>query len=199
MRDREVAAAVGSGSLLKVLKQGADRKQRMAFFERLDTDMMKAVEAAEAIMYKSSWIPFHAYAEKLGVPCVAAMLMPLTPTRSFPSFLLGGGRDRGRIINSRLWRLTEQFVWQVARKFDTKVRREMLDIAPLPFFGPAKRREKQQVPLLYAYSPAVLPRPQATSDEAMQQRAKGIGQRIRAEDGAGAAVEVFLNHASPGG
>ena len=159
MRDREVAAAVGSGSLLKVLRQGADRKQRQTFFERLDTDTLKAVEGAEAVIYKSSWIPFHAYAEKLGVPCVAAMFMPLTPTRSFPSFLLGGGKDRGRIINALLWRITEQFVWQVARKFDTKVRRELLNIAPLPLFGPAKRYERQQIPLLYAYSPAVLPRP----------------------------------------
>lgn len=92
MRDREVAAAVGSGSLLKIVKQASDQKRRQAFFERLDADTLKAVEGAEAIIYKSSWIPFYAYAQKLGVPCVAAMLMPLTRTRSFPSFLLGGGR-----------------------------------------------------------------------------------------------------------
>jgi hypothetical protein len=42
MRDQEVAAAVGSGSLLKILKQVLDRKQRQAFFERLDTDTMKS-------------------------------------------------------------------------------------------------------------------------------------------------------------
>ena len=83
----------------------------------------------------------------------------LTPTRSFPSFLLGGSKYRRKIINFLLWRITEQFVWQVARKFDAKVRRELLNIAPLPFFGPAKQDEKQQVPLLYAYSPLVLPRP----------------------------------------
>jgi hypothetical protein len=29
----------------------------------------------------------------------------------------------------------------------------------LPFCGPAKRDEKQQMPLLYAYSPVVPPRP----------------------------------------
>lgn len=159
MRDQEVAAAVGSGSLWKIVKQASDPRQRQAFFERLDTDTMKAVEGAEAIIYKSSWIPFYAYAEKLGVPCVAAMLMPLTRTRSFPSFLLGGGKDRGKFVNSLLWRVTEQFIWQVARKYDTKLRRGMLNLPPLPYFGPDKRFEKEQVPLLYAYSPAVLPRP----------------------------------------
>jgi sterol 3beta-glucosyltransferase len=159
MRDQEVAAAIGSGNLLKVLKQGSDRKQRQAFFERLDTDTRKAVEGAEAIIYKSSWIPFYSYAEKLRVPCAGAMLMPLTRTRSFPSFLLGGGKDRGRVINSALWRITEQFVWQVARKYDTKVRTELLGLPPLPFFGPVKLQETRRMPLLYAYSSAVLPRP----------------------------------------
>jgi sterol 3beta-glucosyltransferase len=159
MRNQEVAAAVGSGNLLKVLKQGSDRKQRQAFFEKLDTDTMKAVEGAEAIIYKSSWIPFYSYAEKLRVPCAGAMLMPLTRTQSFPSFLLGGGKDRGRVINSVLWRITEQFVWQVARKHDTRVRNTLLSLPPLPFFGPVALQEAQRMPLLYAYSPAVLPRP----------------------------------------
>lgn len=159
MRNQQVAAAVGSGSLRKIIKQGFDQGQRQAFFEGLDTDTRNAVKGAEAIIYKSSWIPFHAYAEKLGVPCVSAMLMPLTRTRAFPSFLLGGAKDRGVIMNSLLWRVTQQFVWQVARKYDSMVRRELLDLPPLPFFGPAKRHEREQLPLLYAYSPAVLPRP----------------------------------------
>ncbi len=159
MRDKEVAAAVASGSLAKVLKQGSDQKQRQTFFERLDTDTMRAVEGAEAIIYKSSWIPFYSYAEKLGVPCIAAMLMPLTRTKAFPSFLLGGGKNRGSVINSVLWRMTEQFIWQVARTYDTKVRSELLNLPPLPFLGPARRQEKRRMPLLYAYSQAVLPRP----------------------------------------
>ena len=159
MKDQDVAAAVGSGNLLKIVKQGADPAQRQKFFERLDTDTLKAVEGAEAIIYKSSWIPFHAYAEKLAVPRVAAMLMPLTRTNAFPSFLLGGGKNRGKPMNSFLWRMTEQFVWQVARKFDNKVRREVLKLPTLPFLGPATRFAQERVPLLYAYSRAVLPRP----------------------------------------
>ena len=159
MKDDDVAAAVGSGNLLRVLKQGADREQRKRFFERLDTDTLKAVEGAEAIVFKSSWIPFYAYAEKLGVPCVAAMFMPLTRTSAFPTFLFGGGKDRGRMVNSVLWRITEQFIWQVARKYDNKLRNELLDLPSLPFFGPAKRYAHEGIPLLYAYSPSVLPRP----------------------------------------
>lgn len=159
MSDQRVAQAVGSGSLRKIIKQGFDQEQRRRFFERLDTDTMKAVEGTDAIVYKSSWIPFYAYAQKLGVPCVAAMLMPLTRTRAFPSFLVGTGKDKGTLVNSLLWRITEQFVWQVARKHDTTLRRELLQLPPLPFLGPNKRFEKERIPLLYAYSPTVLPPP----------------------------------------
>ena len=159
MRGREVAAAVGSGSLRKIIRQGFDREQRRAFFERLDADTWNAVAGTQAIVFKSSWIPFYSYAEKLGVPSVAAMLMPLTRTRAFPSFLLGGGKDRGAMIDSLLWRVTEQFVWQVARRFDSGLRRDLLRLRSLPFFGPRRRQEEERLPLLYAYSPTVLPRP----------------------------------------
>jgi len=164
MRDREVASALAAGSLVRLVRQGLDRRQRETFFEGLDTDTMKAVEGADAIVCKSSWIPFFAYAEKLGVPCVGAMLMPLTRTRAFPSFLLGDGRDRGAFLNSLLWRMTDQLVWQVARKHDTAVRRDLLHLASLPLLGPDKRHEREHIPLLYAYSPAVLPPPSDWSD-----------------------------------
>jgi vancomycin aglycone glucosyltransferase len=79
LRNEEVATAIGSGNMLKmIIKQASDSKQRNAFFDRLDTDALRAVEGAEAIIYKSSWIPFFSIAEKLGVPSAAAMFMPLT-------------------------------------------------------------------------------------------------------------------------
>lgn len=159
MRNEEVATAIGSGNILKMLiKQASDSKQRKAFLDRLDTDSLRAVEGAEAIIYKSSWIPFYNIAEKLGIPSAAAMLLPLTRTRSFPSFLIGDGADRGKMMNSLMWRLTEQFVWQVARRFDNKMRHELLDLPPLPFWGPSARH-LERTPLFYAYSPTLLPRP----------------------------------------
>jgi sterol 3beta-glucosyltransferase len=159
LRSEEVATAIGSGNMLKMLiKQASDSRQRKAFFDGLDTEAMRAVEGAEAIIYKSSWIPFYSIAEKLGVPSAAAMFMPLTRTSSFPSFLIGGGKDRGRTINSLIWRITEQFIWQVSRNFDNKMRGELLGLPRLPFWGPSAR-QLERTPLFYAYSPNVIPRP----------------------------------------
>jgi sterol 3beta-glucosyltransferase len=159
LKSEEVATAIGSGNMLRmIVRQASDSKQRKAFLDGLDTDALRAVEGAEAIIYKSSWVPFYSIAEKLGVPSAAAMFMPLTRTRSFPSFLIGGGKDRGKTINWLIWTMTEQFIWQVSRNFDNKMRRDLLGLSPLPFWGPSAR-QLERTPLYYAYSPTVVPRP----------------------------------------
>jgi sterol 3beta-glucosyltransferase len=159
LKSEGVATAIGSGNMFRmIVKQASDSNQRKAFLEGLDTGAIRAVEGAEAIIYKSSWIPFYSIAQKLGVPSAAAMFMPLTRTAAFPSFLIGGGKDRGTTINSLLWRITEQFIWQVSRNFDNKMRGEMLDLPRVPFWGPSAR-QLERTPLYYAYSPTVIPRP----------------------------------------
>ncbi len=90
------ASAIGSGHLLNQLRYGM--RQRRYVSDRLHEDAWRAVHGSEAIIYKSSWITGCSIAEKLGVPCVGAMLFPLTPTRAFPSFVLGGGADRGPLL-----------------------------------------------------------------------------------------------------
>jgi sterol 3beta-glucosyltransferase len=150
------ASALGSGHLLRQLRYGL--KQRQYFSDRLSEDAWRAAQGAEAIIYKYSWITGYTIAEKLGVPCAAAMLFPLTPTSAFPSFLLGKGADRGPLLNRALWRVTGQVVWQLLRHEDTKLRRQ-LGLRPQPPRGPLARQEREAMPVYYAYSPAVLPRP----------------------------------------
>jgi sterol 3beta-glucosyltransferase len=150
------ASALGSGHLLRQLRYGL--KQRQYFSDRLSQDAWRAAQGAEAIIYKYSWITGYTIAEKLGVPCAAAMLFPLTPTSAFPTFLLGKGADRGPLVNRALWSVTGQVVWQLLRHEDTKLRRQ-LGLRPQPPRGPLARQEREAMPVYYAYSPAVLPRP----------------------------------------
>ena len=46
----------------------------------------RTAERAHAVVYKYSWITGYTVAERLGVPCDAAVLFPITPMRAFPSF-----------------------------------------------------------------------------------------------------------------
>jgi sterol 3beta-glucosyltransferase len=81
------ASALGPGHLLRQARYGL--KQRRYFSDGLSQHAWRAAQGAEAIIYKYSWITGYTIAEKLGVPRAAAMLFPLTPTRAFPSFLVG--------------------------------------------------------------------------------------------------------------
>ncbi len=150
------ASALGSGHLLRQARYGLE--QRRYFSDRLGEDAWRAAQGADAIIYKYSWITGYTIAEKLGVPCAAAMPFPLTPTRAFPSFLIGKGADRGRIAGRALWALTGQVVWQLLRHDDAALRRQ-LGLRRLPAGGPVARQEREGMPVCYAYSPAVLPRP----------------------------------------
>jgi sterol 3beta-glucosyltransferase len=150
------AAALGSDHLLRQLRYGL--RQRAYFSDRLGRDAWQAAQGAEAVIYKYSWITGYTIAEKLGVPYAAAMPFPLTPTSAFPSFLLGKGTDRGPLLNRALWSITEQVTWQLLRHDDTVLRRQ-LGLGPPAIAGPVARQERQGMPVYYAYSPAVLPRP----------------------------------------
>lgn len=150
------ASALGSGHLLRQLRYGL--RQRASFSDRLDQDAWQAAQGADAVIYKYSWITGYTIAEKLGVPCAAAMPFPLTPTSAFPSFLLGKGTDRGPLLNRALWSITGQVTWQLLRHDDTVLRRR-LGLRPMAIAGPVARQQRQGMPVYYAYSPAVLPRP----------------------------------------
>jgi sterol 3beta-glucosyltransferase len=150
------ASALGSGHLLRQLRYGL--RQRAYFSDRLGRDAWQAAQGAEAVIYKYSWITGYTIAEKLGVLCAAAMPFPITPTSAFPSFLLGKGTDRGPLLNRALWSITEQVTWQLLRHGDTALRRQ-LGLRPPAIAGQVARQERQGMPVYYAYSPAVLPRP----------------------------------------
>lgn len=151
------ASALGAGHPLSQLRYGL--RQQRYFTEGINEAAWRAARGADAIIYKYSWIAGYTIAEKLGVPCAGAMLMPLTPTRAFPSFIVGRGVDRGPLVNRVVWGLTEEVVvWQLLRPQDNKLRRQ-LGLHPLPFFGPYTRQQCEDMPVYYAFSPSVLPRP----------------------------------------
>ena len=101
-----------------------------------------------------------ALAEKLGLKLVQAYYTPFTPTRAFPSFLvprlppwLGG------LFNRLSHHLARQVMWQSLRRADRVARQRVLDLPPAPFWGPYNAEPIRHTPVLYGYSPSVLPPP----------------------------------------
>lgn len=100
-----------------------------------------------------------ALAEKLAIPFIPAHLLPFTPTRAFPSAVLPLPQTRYSAWANKLsHHVTHRVVWQMFRAADTEARRRVLRLAPAPFWGPFTQLQQSR-PVLYGYSPHVLPQP----------------------------------------
>ncbi|GER91091.1 hypothetical protein KDW_52530 [Dictyobacter vulcani] len=102
-----------------------------------------------------------ALAEKLDIPFMPAYLVPFTPTSAFPGALTPLPQTpMTRWINKPSHRLAQQTMWQPFRAADNKARRQVLQLAPGSFWGPFAALKRQKQPVLYGYSPQVLPTPE---------------------------------------
>lgn len=101
-----------------------------------------------------------ALSEKLGIPFLPAYLVPFTPTSAFPGALTPLPQTPlTRWMNRSSHRLTRQIMWQSFRSADNRARSQVLRLATAPFWGPFSSQKKRKLPVLYGYSPWVLPRP----------------------------------------
>lgn len=101
-----------------------------------------------------------ALAEKLNIPFMQSYYVPFSPTRAYPnalfpqmpSFVDGS-------LNRMSYRLAQQMMWQGFRSADNVARRQVLGVPKTSFFGPYGSVRFKQNPVLYCYSPAVIPPP----------------------------------------
>ena len=99
-------------------------------------------------------------AEKLELPFIQAYYIPFTPTRAFPSFTIPNPPALfGSSLNRLSHHLTRQIMWQSSRSSDNLARQKVLGLPAAPFWGPYKTARFNQPPVLYGYSPSVIPPP----------------------------------------
>lgn len=127
--------------------------------ETLLPEVQAACDDAELIVFGAfGFIGMH-LAEQRGVPACAALLQPLEPTGAFPSIFAPGGRSFGSRGNRMTHRTVEHVSWQLVRPTVNRLCRERLGVDPMTRLGPLRHMRRLGAPVLYGYSPAVLPRP----------------------------------------
>lgn len=155
----EMAGLLERGSFVAILAKMAKEAERgaLAFAEGglAACRGMDAVLAGIGGLFTAA-----ALAEKLRLPLLQAYYIPFTPTAAYPSFIapklpawLGG------LLNRPSYYLARQMMWQGFRPADRLARRSVLDLPPAPFWGPRLHRRDLRTPVLYGYSPAVIPPP----------------------------------------
>lgn len=155
----------------RMLHAGANPFTFMREFARLRVaqvpDMMARCyeagrEADLIVATTTALLPAHCVAEKLGRPVLTAHYPPATPNRLVESCLFPGAPawlPFGRSVYNVLTHLAGgEYFWQLFRRSVNRGRREILGMAPFPFLGPSPSYFSAK-PMVYGYSPAVVPRP----------------------------------------
>jgi sterol 3beta-glucosyltransferase len=151
-------APLEAGNTLRFGLQRIHAKQRI-FFE-VNQAAWRACQGAEAIVYRiGGFLAVDSIAERLETPCFKAGLVPYTPTREFPSLHTYRGFDFGKAGNRLSYILAEQMIWQFFREPINAFRKNELGLAPYPLTGPNRAHFTARLPVLYGFSPILLPRP----------------------------------------
>ncbi|KAA0578718.1 glycosyltransferase [Azospirillum sp. Sh1] len=115
---------------------------------------------ADILVYGLTSLMGGSIAAAMGIPEVQAFFTPVTPTRRFASVL--ARRDRpfaGGIGNLFNHLATEQILSQPYRVPLNTWRRDALGLPPVPLRGMLRDANRRRVPLLYGFSPEILPPP----------------------------------------
>jgi sterol 3beta-glucosyltransferase len=154
MRER-----LGNGSLLAVMPQMAQEAQRGAL--HLAEEGLAACREMDLVLAGIGGLFVGlALAEKLQLPMVQAYYAPFTPTQAYPSFLFPMLPSRlSGSLNRLSYHVAQQMMWQAFRPADSLARKRVLGLPAAPFWGPFDFARAQHYPVLYGYSPSVIPRP----------------------------------------
>jgi sterol 3beta-glucosyltransferase len=99
-------------------------------------------------------------AEKNHLPLLQAYVFPVTPTRAFPSILLPQTLPNlGGTFNFLSSHLILQLGWLGARSMLNRTRKKILDLPPYSFAEPSLSSRPKGFPMLYGFSPSVVPAP----------------------------------------
>lgn len=122
-------------------------------------DSWQACQNADAVIFSTIAVTGYHVAEKLGIPSCWAPLQPISRTRAFPSVIFPISDHRSGTLNWLTHLMEEQLTWQPSRNFVNQWRKDFLGLKPYPFSGPNALLEKKHYPIVYGYSPTVLPKP----------------------------------------
>ncbi|MFC7450890.1 glycosyltransferase [Rhodococcus daqingensis] len=118
---------------------------------------------AQAILSSTLAAVGYHIGESHRIPYASLQMQPWEPTREFPhSMAFSGGWSggwSGGLTNRLGYTLVDQVLWQLTRSAVNRWRTTSLGLDPLPWYGPANRARRQQIPVLCAFSPHVVTPP----------------------------------------
>ena len=125
--------------------------------DRALIDSWNACQGTDAVIAHGTAFWGYDIAQKLDMPFYLAALQPFSPNRDFPHPMMPPALRLGGLVNELTYFLMPQLFWQIFRKPINQWRVNNLNLPPWqqnPFWD----KGWQQVPILYGYSPTVIPK-----------------------------------------
>ncbi len=121
-------------------------------FDAYLADTEAALDDADAVVFSVLGVAAYHVAELRSIPAIGAWLAPMSRTRDFPNPMVP-------FLPAHLSHiLFEQTMWQFVRR-DMNRWREELGLAPFPWHGPFRTLVEHRMPVIYGFSPTLVPRP----------------------------------------
>lgn len=151
----EIQGQLGKGNFISLMARMAKAAEREAVeFARTS---MAASDGVNLIL--TGWGGMFiglAIAEKKNLPFLQAYLVPFTPTRAFSSPITP---SLPSVLNPLSHHALRQIMWQGSRPADNAARKQVLGLPPAKFTGPYRSKQMEGMPILYGFSPSVIPAP----------------------------------------
>jgi len=155
VESHEMRELTEKGNFLLLMARMAKEAQREAL--RFATGGLAAAQGMDIILTGMGGLYIGtAIAEKLDIPLVQAYVVPFTPTQELSSVLTP---KLPTLLNRFSHQLTRQLMWQGFRSADSIARKQVLGIPAAPLFGPYDSKSVYDMPILYGFSPSVIPAP----------------------------------------
>ncbi len=135
------------------------REMAGPLLERYFADIERACVGADLVLWGFWGVPAVHVAEKYGIPSMGALVQPWTRTRAFASVGWPLRSNMGAPLNWLTHVVAEQSLWQLFRPQWNDWRKRRLGLRPLPIWGPYGIMLRSHYPILYGFSPRVVPRP----------------------------------------
>jgi len=105
--------------------------------------------------------------QPFGIPKLMTSLAPVSPTREFPQFIfpsLPNNVPFRKHYNLLSYTLSVNVSWTLMRKALMDMGKETPEFSRPPILNPWYQPDNQQIPILYGYSPSVIPPPSDWGD-----------------------------------
>jgi sterol 3beta-glucosyltransferase len=157
VQSKEMSERLEKGNFLSIMAQMKKEAERGAL--NMAQAGLNACKDADMILAGIGGLyPGLALAEKFNLPFQQAYYIPFIPTKTYPSFLFPNLPTwMGGHTNKFSHHLVRQIMWQSFKTADKHIRKQVLKLPNAPFFGPYKSNRLNQNPVLYGFSPSVIP------------------------------------------